>query len=88
MLLRKLCRLMVAHLEERTTVLSIDKARRQKAHDEAIALRASVLRLVQQSKPTDTPTDGTEPSAPSADTDEGYKNNQPGSKIFVPPMLF
>lgn len=88
LLLRKLCRLMVAHLEERTTVLSIDKARRQKAHDEAIALRASVLRLVQQSKPADTPTGGTEPSSPSADTDEGYKNNQPGGKIFVSPMLF
>lgn len=87
-LLRKLRRLMVAHLEERTTVLSIDKARRQKAHDEAIALRASVLRIAQQSKPADAPTGGTEPPAPSADTDEGYKNNQPGSKIFVSPMLF
>ena len=87
-LLRKLCRLMVAHLEERTTVLSIDKARRQKAHDEAIALRASVLRIAQQSKPADAPAGGTEPPAPSADTDEGYKNNQPGSKIFVSPMLF
>lgn len=87
-LLRKLRRLMVAHLEERTTVLSIDKTRRQKAHDEAIALRASVLRLVQQNKPADTPAGGTEPSAHSADTDEGYKNNQPGSKIFVSPMLF
>lgn len=87
-LLRKLRRLMVAHLEERTTVLSIDKARRQKAHDEAIALRASVLRLVQQNKPANTPAGGTEPPDPSADTDEGYKNNQPGSKIFVSPMLF
>lgn len=87
-LLRKLRRLMVAHLEERTTVLSIDKARRQKAHDEAIALRASVLRIAQQNKPADAPTGGTEPPAPSADTDEGYKNNQPGSKIFVSPMLF
>lgn len=87
-LLRKLRRLMVAHLEERTTVLSIDKARRQKAHDEAIALRASVLRIVQQNKPADAPTGGTEPPAPSVDTDEGYKNNQPGSKIFVSPMLF
>lgn len=87
-LLRKLRRLMVAHLEERTTVLSIDKARRQKAHDEAIALRASVLRLVQQNNPANTPAGGTEPPDPSADTDEGYKNNQPGSKIFVSPMLF
>ena len=90
-LLRKVRRLMVAHLEERTTILTIDKARRSAAHNEAISLRASVLRLMEMRKAVDavnnTPTD--KPSTNTADsTGKGYENNQPDSKIFVSPLLY
>lgn len=90
-LLRKVRRLMVAHLEERTTILTIDKARRASAHNEAIALRTSVLRLMEMRKAVDalnnTPTD--KPSTNTTDsTDKGYENNQPDSKIFVSPLLY
>lgn len=90
-LLRKVRRLMVAHLEERTTILTIDKARRSAAHNEAIALRTSVLRLMEMRKAVDaannTPTD--KPSTNTTDsTSKGYENNQPDSKIFVSPLLY
>lgn len=89
-LLRKVRRLMVAHLEERTTILTIDKARRAAAHNEAIALRTSVLRLMEMRKAVDaanTPPD--KPSANTTDsTSKGYENNQPNSKIFVSPLLY
>ena len=90
-LLRKVRRLMVAHLEERTTILTIDKARRASAHNEAIALRTSVLRLMEMRKAVDaannTPTD--KPSTNTTDsTGKGYENNQPDSKIFVSPLLY
>ena len=90
-LLRKVRRLMVAHLEERTTILTIDKARRAAAHNEAIALRTSVLRLMEMRKAVDavnnTPTD--KPSTNTNDsTSKGYENNQPDSKIFVSPLLY
>ena len=82
---------MVAHLEERTTILTIDKARRAAAHNEAIALRSSVLRLMEMRKAVDaanaTPTD--KPSTNTTDsTSKGYENNQPDSKIFVSPLLY
>ena len=90
-LLRKVRRLMVAHLEERTTILTIDKARRAAAHNEAIALRTSVLRLMEMRKAVDdannTPTE--KPSTNTTDsTSKGYENNQPDSKIFVSPLLY
>lgn len=90
-LLRKVRRLMVAHLEERTTILTIDKARRAAAHNEAISLRSSVLRLMEMRKAVDatnnTPTD--KPSTNTTDsTSKGYENNQPDSKIFVSPLLY
>lgn len=90
-LLRKVRRLMVAHLEERTTILTIDKARRAAAHNEAIALRTSVLRLMEMRKAVDaannTPAD--KPSTNTIDsTSKGYENNQPDSKIFVSPLLY
>lgn len=86
-LLRKVRRLMVAHLEERTTILTIDKARRSAAHNEAIALRTSVLRLMEMRKAVDA---ANAPDKPSANTndDKGYENNQPGSKFFVSPLLY
>lgn len=89
-LLRKVRRLMVAHLEERTTILTIDKARRAAAHNEAIALRTSVLRLMEMRKAANAANNT--PNKPSTNTTDstskGYENNQPDSKIFVSPMLY
>lgn len=89
-LLRKVRRLMVAHLEERTTILTIDKARRAAAHNEAIALRSSVLRLMEMRKAVDAA--NATPDKPSTNatdsTSKGYENNQPDSKIFVSPLLY
>lgn len=89
-LLRKVRRLMVAHLEERTTILTIDKARRAAVHNEAIALRSSVLRLMEMRKAADAA--NTTPDNPSTNTTDstskGYENNQPDSKIFVSPLLY
>lgn len=89
-LLRKVRRLMVAYLEERTTILTIDKARRAAAHNEAIALRTSVLRLMEKRKAVDTANATPEnPSTNTTDsTSKGYENNQPDSKIFVSPLLY
>lgn len=89
-LLRKVRRLMVAHLEERTTILTIDKARRVAAHNEAIALRSSVLRLMEMRKAADAAnTTLDNPSTNTTDsTSKGYENNQPDSKIFVSPLLY
>lgn len=92
-LLRKVRRLMVALLEERTSILPVDKSRRTAAHNEAIALRASVLRLLEMRKAIET-TNSEDSSSNtkdgSADTDnqQGFENNMPGSKIFVSPLLY
>lgn len=81
-LLRKVQRLMVAHLKERTSVIAFDKQTRLQAHDDAIALRASILKTIKERS---------EQASPDSDTqsnNEGYKNNEPGSKIFVSPLLY
>lgn len=82
-LLRKVRRLMVAYLEERTTVLSIDKTRRQQAHNESISLRTSIQSMLQAKQEAEQAKAEIAP-----DNNKGYENNQPGSKIFVPPMLY
>lgn len=88
LLLRKVRRLMVAYLEERTSVLNIDKTRRQRAHDESISLRASIMRLMEKRKVENTPTTNDKPSSTNTNEDQGYQNNQPGSKMFVSPLLY
>lgn len=89
-LLRKVRRLMVAHLEERTTILTIDKARRAAAHNEAISLRSSVLWLMEMRKVASAANNSPDkPSTNTTDsTSKGYENNQPDSKIFVSPLLY
>lgn len=92
-LLRKVRRLMVAHLEERTTILTIDKARRAAAHNEAISLRASVLRLVEmrnvvEKANTENCPTSSDNQTTDIDNQQGYENNQPGSKFFVSPLLY
>lgn len=92
-LLLKVRRLMVALLEERTTILTIDKARRTAAHNEAIALRASVLRLLEMRKAIETTnsedsSSNTKDGSTDTDNQQGFENNMPGSKIFVSPLLY
>lgn len=88
LLLRKVRRLMVAYLEERTSVLTIDKTRRQRAHDESISLRASIMRLMEKRKAENAPAANNTPSSTSTNEEQGYQNNQPGSKMFVSPLLY
>lgn len=92
-LLKKVRRLMVSYLEERTTVLSIDKTRRIQAHNEGISLKASVLSLIADRKKAEAEATTNEDNTPNPSTDnnsqdEGYKNNQPGSRMFVSPLLY
>lgn len=90
-LLKKSRRLMVAYLIERTTVLTFDKLTRQQAHDDAVSLRDSILKTLadrkaaEQPKPT-TPTET--PNTTPPDSGKGFENNQPGTRIFVSPMLY
>lgn len=92
-LLKKVRRLMVSYLEERTTVLSIDKTRRIQAHNEGISLKASVLAIIADRKKAEAEATANEDNIPTQSTDnnsqnEGYKNNQPGSRMFVSPLLY
>ena len=89
-LLRKVQRLMVAHLKERTTVIAFDKQTRQQAHDDAIALRTSILKTIKERTQQPQPSTDAEVKADTQaeSNSEGYKNNEPGSKIFVPPLLY
>lgn len=87
-LLRKVQRLMVAHLKERTTVIAFDKQTRQQAHDDAVALRTSILKTIKErTEPIESSSD-TKPDANNEGKNEGYKNNEPDSKIFVSPLLY
>lgn len=90
-LLKKVRRLMVAYLEERTTVLNIDKTRRMQAHNEGVALKSSILSVLSESKKDEPDNSGSMSSTPADETpsqDDGFKNNQAGSKIFVSPLLY
>lgn len=90
-LLKKSRRLMVAYLIERTSVLTFDKLTRQQAHDDAVSIRDSILKTLadreaaEQPKPT-TPTET--PNTTPTDSGKGFENNQPGTRIFVSPMLY
>ena len=84
-LLRRVRRLMVAYLEERTQVLPIDKSRRQQAHDEAIALKENIINAIKEKQKAAEEATATAATAPS---DEGYKNNQDGTRMFVSPLLY
>lgn len=87
-LLRKVRRLITAYLEQRTTVLAIDKVRRQQAHDEAISLKENILAYLKSKEQpsSDATEDGV--STPPSSTEQGYKNNAQGSRIFVSPLLY
>ena len=90
-LLRKTRDLIVAYLVERTSVLTFDKRARQQAHDDSVSLRDSILKTLadrkaaEQPKPT-TPTET--PNTTQSDSGKGFENNQPGTRIFVSPMLY
>ena len=89
-LLRKVQRLMVAHLKERTTVIAFDKQTRQQAHDDAVALRTSILKTIKErtEQPQPQPDTKAKADTQAEGKSEGYKNNEQGSKIFVPPLLY
>ena len=90
-LLKKSRRLMVAYLIERTSVLTFDKFTRQQAHDDAVSIRDSILKTLadreedEHPQPT-TPTEAT--TTTPSDSGKGFENNQPGTRIFVSPMLY
>lgn len=88
-LLRRVRRLMVALLEERTTVLNIDKARRQAAHDEAVSLRQSIAAAIKAKADEAQTAANKEQKSPTLNAQgEGFKNNQPGTRMFVAPMIY
>lgn len=80
--------LMVAYLEQRTTVLTIDKARRQQAHDEAISLKENILATLK--KREEQPSSGATEAPVPEESSSGklYQNNAQGSRIFVSPLLY
>ena len=90
-LLKKSRRLMVAYLIERTSVLTFDKLTRQQAHDDAVSIRDSILKTLAEREASEHPQPSTPTEAPNAtppDSGKGFENNQPGTRIFVSPMLY
>lgn len=98
-MLKKARQLVAAYLKQRTSVINFDKLTRSLAHDDAIAIRESIHRLLKKEKEeaqakldatkekADLAKSDTSNESASDDSSEGYKNNQPGSRIFVTPLL-
>ena len=98
-MLKKARQLVAAYLKQRTSVISFDKLTRSLAHDDAITVRESIHRLLKKEKAeeqakldaanekADLAKSDTSNESASDDSSEGYKNNQPGSRIFVTPLL-
>ena len=90
-LLKKSRRLMVAYLIERTSVLTFDKLTRQQAHEDAVSIRDSILKTLADRKEAEQPQPTTPTETPNTtppDSGKGFENNQPGTRIFVSPMLY
>lgn len=98
-MLKKARQLVAAYLKQRTSVINFDKLTRSLAHDDAIAVRESIHRLLKKEKAeaqakldaakekADLAKSDTSNESASDDSSEGYKNNQAGSRIFVTPLL-
>lgn len=98
-MLKKARQLVAAYLKQRTSVINFDKLTRSLAHDDAITIRESIHRLLKKEKAeaqakldaakekADLTKSDTSCDSASDDNDEGYKNNQAGSRIFVTPLL-
>lgn len=98
-MLKKARQLVAAYLKQRTSVVNFDKLTRSLAHDDAIAIRESIHRLLKKekaqaqakldaaNKKADLAKSDTSNESASDDSSEGYKNNQEGSRIFVTPLL-
>lgn len=98
-MLKKARQLVAAYLKQRTSVINFDKLTRSLAHDDAITVRESIHRLLKKEKAeaqakldaanekADLAKNDTSNESASDDNDEGYKNNQAGSRIFVTPLL-
>lgn len=85
-LLDKLRKLAAAFLTERTSVIAFDKQQRQTAHNDSVLLRESIMRLLKKREEDSRHEPDT--AAPVPAEEKGYENNQPGSKIFVSPLLY
>lgn len=102
-MLKKARQLVAAYLKQRTSVINFDKLTRSLAHDDAITVRESIHRLLKREKAeaqakldaanngnaegVSSSTSNTSCDSASDDNNEGYKNNQAGSRIFVTPLL-
>lgn len=102
-MLKKARQLVAAYLKQRTSVINFDKLTRSLAHDDAITVRESIHRLLKREKAeaqakldaanngnaegVSSSTSNTSCDFASDDNNEGYKNNQAGSRIFVTPLL-
>lgn len=98
-MLKKARQLVAAYLKQRTSVINFDKLTRSLAHDDAIAVRESIHRLLKKEKAeaqakidaanekADLAKSDTSNESASDNSCEGYKNNQAGSRIFVTPLL-
>ena len=102
-MLKKARQLVAAYLKQRTSVINFDKLTRSLAHDDAITVRESIHRLLKKEKAeaqakleaanngntegVSSSTSNTSCDSASDDNNEGYKNNQAGSRIFVTPLL-
>ena len=98
-MLKKARQLVAAYLKQRTSVINFDKLTRSLAHDDAITVRESIHRLLKKEKAeaqakldaanekADLAKSNTSSDSASDDNDEGYKNNQADSRIFVTPLL-
>ncbi len=98
-MLKKARQLVAAYLKQRTSVINFDKLTRSLAHDDAVTIRESIHRLLKKEKveaqakldaakeEADLAKSDTSNESASDDSSEGYKNNQPGSRIFVTPLL-
>jgi len=87
-LFNKIRKLTAAYIIERTSVLSFDKQRRMTAHNDIVHLQASILKIIKERTEQPQPSPD-KPSTNTTDTtSKGYENNQPGSKIFVSPLLY
>jgi len=80
--------LIALYLEERTIVLTIDKTRRQQAHNEAVAKKDNILATIKVNAQASTSNEMVSNGSPVGSTPDAYQNNQKGSKIFVSPLLY
>lgn len=86
-LLKKTRYFIAACLTERTTVISYDQQTRNRAHDDAVALKSSILSMLQEQM-SEVISSSRKEEKEGDGKRNGYENNQPNSRIFVSPLLY